>query len=179
MHLVRTPLACSWTHFRLYIHTASSRRAKAALLTQGESEQLCLWQLEQSWHPFTKYQGWLRTQWHISQEGRIYNLDETRGFSPQPGWSDRAQSFLLAFPVIIWEVMSFSLVCSPYNGPPFASKQAQWSKLDNVVPGKMSWILMFNFGGPGSRSDRAQFCFIAFSNLIQNIVIIDSADINL
>lgn len=32
--------------------------------------------------------------------------------------------------------MSFSLVYSPYNSPPFASKQAQWSKLDNVVPVK-------------------------------------------
>lgn len=32
--------------------------------------------------------------------------------------------------------MSFSLVFSPYNIPPFASKQAQWSKLENVMPVK-------------------------------------------
>lgn len=32
--------------------------------------------------------------------------------------------------------MSFSLVFSPYNGPTFASKQAQWSKLENVMPVK-------------------------------------------
>lgn len=64
------------------IHTASSRRAKAALLTQGESEQLCPWQLEQSWHPFTKYQGRLWTQWQISREGSIYNLDETPRLQP-------------------------------------------------------------------------------------------------
>ena len=30
--------------------------------------------------------------------------------------------------------MSFSLVFSPYNSSPFASKQAQWSKLENVMP---------------------------------------------
>lgn len=32
--------------------------------------------------------------------------------------------------------MSFSLVFSPYNSPPFASKQARWSKLENVMPVK-------------------------------------------
>lgn len=32
--------------------------------------------------------------------------------------------------------MSFSLVFSPYNSPTFASKQAQWSKLENVMPVK-------------------------------------------
>lgn len=112
-------------------HAASSRRAKAALFIQGESEQLCLWQLEQSWHPFTKYQEW-------ALDAAAY---QPSGVHLQPGWEaeplDRSQEFFfLAFVAIMWEVMSFSLVFSPYNSPPFASKQAQWSKLENVMPVK-------------------------------------------
>lgn len=37
------------------------------------------------------------------------------------------------FGVIMWGVMSFSLVFTPDNIPPFAPKQAQWSKLGNVT----------------------------------------------
>lgn len=36
----------------------------------------------------------------------------------------------------MWGVMSFSLVFTPYNIPPFAPKQARRSKLENVTPVK-------------------------------------------
>lgn len=50
------------------------------------------------------------------------------------GWS--AAFFLLAFVAIMQGVMSFSLVFTPYNIPPFAPKQARQSKLENVTPVK-------------------------------------------
>lgn len=41
--------------------------------------------------------------------------------------------FAPRFGVIMWGVMSFSLVFTPDNIPPFPPKQAQWSKLGNVA----------------------------------------------
>lgn len=82
--------------------------------------------------------------------GPFATCTRRRGFSLRPGSSNRALFFLLAFPVIMWEVMSFSLVCSPYNSSPFASKQAQWRKLDNVVHVKNELNTNVYFRGPVS-----------------------------
>lgn len=69
-----------------------------------------------------------------AERGPFKTWMRRRGCSPPCGWS--AAIFLLAFAAIMWGVMSFSLVFTPYNIPPFAPKQAQWSKLENVTPVK-------------------------------------------
>jgi len=56
-----------------------------------------------------------------AERGPFTAWTRRQSFSLQPGW---ARFFQNAFPVIMWEVMSFSLVCIPYNSPPFATKQA-------------------------------------------------------
>lgn len=72
--------------------------------------------------------------------------------------------------------MRVSLVYSPYNSPPFASKQAQWSKLDNVVPVKNDLNTNvcfrrsgFNDSSSDSREDLVSW--FTFSNLILNNVV--------
>lgn len=58
------------------------------------------------------------------------------GVREQPGRDARAEARPAAAAPIISGVMSFSLVFTPYNIPPFAPKQARRSKLDNVTPVK-------------------------------------------
>lgn len=111
-----------------------------------------------------------------AERGPFTTWTRRRGFSLRPDWSDRAQFFLLAFAVIMWEVMSFSLVYSPYNSPPFASKQAQWSKLDNVVPVKNElntnvYFQRSGFSDSSSDSHQNRVSLLTFSNLIYNNVV--------
>lgn len=58
--------------------------------------------------------------------------------------------------------MSFSLVFSPYNIPPFAPKQAQWSKLENVMPLKNELNASVYF----PRSSFSDFLFDSQPNLV-------------
>lgn len=117
-----------------------------------------------------------------AERGPFTTWTRRRGFSLRPGWSDRAQFFLLTFPVIMWEVMSFSLVCSPYNSPPFASKQAQWSKLDNVVPVKNDlnanvYLQRSSFDDSSSDSHQNLVSLFTIPNLIlNNTAVIHSGD---
>lgn len=100
-----------------------------------------------------------------AERGPFTTWTRCQGFRRQPGW---AQFFLHAFPVIMWEVMSFSLVRGPYNSPPFASKQAQWSKLDNVVPVKNELNANVYFWGSGcndfSSDSHQNLSLLTFSN---------------
>lgn len=75
--------------------------------------------------------------------------------------------------------MSFSLVCSPYNSPPFASKQAQWSKLDNVVPVKNElnanvcfWTSSFSDSSSDSHQNLSLLTFS--KRILSNMEVIDS-----
>lgn len=78
--------------------------------------------------------------------------------------------------------MSFSLVCSPYNSSPFASKQAQWSKLDNVVPVKNElttnvYFQRSSFYDSSSDSHQILVSLLMISNLIlNNVVVIHSGE---
>lgn len=68
-----------------------------------------------------------------AREGSIYNLDGAQKLQlPRPCCSS-FHFFTSHFAAIMREVMIFSLVFSPYNSPAFASKQAQRSKLENVM----------------------------------------------
>lgn len=111
-----------------------------------------------------------------AERGPFTTWTRCQGFSLRAGW---AQFFRHAFPVIMWEVMSFSLVCSPYNSPPFASKQAQWSKLDNVVPVKNElnanvyfWTSSFSDSSSDSHQNLSLLTFS--KRILSNMEVIDS-----
>lgn len=67
--------------------------------------------------------------------------------------------------------MSFSLVFSPYNSPTFASKQARWSKLENVMPEKNDlnanvYFPKSSFSDSSLDSQPNLVSLLTFSNLI-------------
>lgn len=120
-------LACTYTR-----HQAAGQRQLCSLKGKVNSYACDSWSSHDI--PSPNIRDGLGRSGVSAKRGAFTTWTRRRDSSLQPGWGGRAQFFLLAFPVIMWEVMSFSLVYSPYNSPPFASKQAQRSKLDNVVP---------------------------------------------
>lgn len=76
--------------------------------------------------------------------------------------------------------MSFALVFSPYNSPPFASKQAQWSKLENVMPVKNElntnvYFWRSSFNDFSSESHQNLVSLLTFSNLIENNLVVSQS----